>query len=587
MTWDLQKLYADFSDPKFIADVEALTALTDALLARVRGMEVSAEALEGVIDDMKRFQDLATRTLSFAELTLATDAANEAAQAAFDRLMPVLTQSEQIDSALSAKLAGVDDLEALMAGSAPLTEHAYLLRKARERAAHVIDPAIEPAVLRMQLTGGIAWAQLRDQLDAGLMIDFEENGETQRLPLSAIRGKAYSADADVRRRAYEAELAAYPRIETPMAACLNGIKGEALTLCEMKRFDSVLDMALDSANMDRATLDALLQALRESLPMFRRYFRTKAKLLGYEGGLKFYDLFAPVGEMHGDYTPEDARRLLVETFAPFSPRMARMMDRAFEERWIDMYPREGKQGGAFCAGMYPLGISYVLTNFEGSYSSVSTLAHELGHAYHDDCMLDVSILLSDYPMPLAETASIFNETFLARKMLAKADKPTRIAMLDQMLSDGAQVIVDILSRFIFESEVVDRRKDSTLSPRALCEIMLDAQRQTYGDGLDPEFMHPYMWACKSHYYSPDVHFYNFPYAFGQLFAIGVYALYEKEGAGFLPIYEKLLRSAGSGTVREVAAGVGIDVSDVNFWRGSLAVFQRYLDELEALAREDD
>ena len=324
--------------------------------------------------------------------------------------------------------------------------------------------------------------------------------------------------------------------------------------------------------------------MRESLPMFRRYFRAKAKLLGYEGGLKFYDLFAPVGEMHGSYTPEDARALLVKELGAFSPRMAEMIGRAFDERWIDMYPREGKQGGAFCAGMHPLGISYVLTNFEGSYSSVSTLAHELGHAYQNECMRDVSILMADYPMPLAETTSIFNETLLAQRMLENADVQTRIAMLDQQLSDAAQVIVDIMSRYLFESKVIERRKDSSLSPRELCQIMLDAQKETYGDGLDPDCLHPYMWACKSHYYSTGVHFYNFPYAFGQLFAIGVYALYARRGAAFLPDYEKLLRDAGSGDVREVAASVGIDVADVDFWRSSLAVFAEKLAELEEAQR---
>jgi len=140
-----------------------------------------------------------------------------------------------------------------------------------------------------------------------------------------------------------------------------------------------------------------------------------------------------------------------------------------------------------------------------------------------------------------------------------------------------------MSRYLFESEVVARRSDTTLSPRELCEIMLDAQKKTYGDGLDPDYMHPYMWACKSHYYSTGVHFYNFPYAFGQLFAVGVYALYQEKGAAFLPDYEKLLRAAGSGMVRDVAASVGIDVADVSFWRSSLKVFEDKLEELEKLA----
>ncbi len=554
MTWDLSKLYAGFDAPEFLSDIEALKRAADASVEQARGMEVSVPALETAVRLASETVTLAIKTMSFAQLTLAADANCEPAMAAYARLLPIMNRLEEANSALSARLGTADDLDALIEQSDLLKAHAFMLKRLQKNAKHVIDPALEPTVLKLQMTGGSAWEQLRDQLDANHMVELELDGEKKSLPLSAVRGMANSPDREVRRAAYEAELAAYPKMEIPMAACLNGIKGEARTLCELKHYDTVLDMALDGANMDRATLDALLQAMQESLPMFRRYFRLKAKLLGYEGGLKFYDLFAPVGEMKGGYTPDEARQILVREFGAFSPRMANMIGRAFDERWIDMYPREGKSGGAFCSGMHPLGISYVLANFEGSYGSVSTLAHELGHAYHNECMRDVPVLMADYPMPLAETASIFNETFLAQSMLKKADAPMRVAMLEQQLSDAAQVIVDILSRFLFEKEVVERRADTTLSPRELCDIMTRAQQQTYGDGLDPDCMHPYMWACKSHYYSTGVHFYNFPYAFGQLFAVGVYALYEQQGADFLPTYEKLLRSAGSGTVREVAAG---------------------------------
>ena len=584
MTWDLSKLYASFDAPEFLNDIEELKKTAEAAVMQARGMDkVSVPALEEAIRLNEKAATLATKTMSFAQLTLAADANCEPAMAAYARLLPVMNRLEEATSAMSAQLGAVEDLDGLIGESDLLKAHAFLLRRLQQNAKHVIDPALEPTVLRMQMTGGNAWEQLRDQLDGNHMVDITVDGETKSLPLSAVRGMANSPDADVRKAAYEAELAAYPKMEIPMAACLNGIKGEARTLAELKHYDSVLDMALDGANMDRETLDALLEAMEESLPMFRRYFRLKARMLGYDGGLRFYDLFAPVGRAKGDYTPEDARQILVRELGAFSPRMADMINRAFDERWIDMFPREGKGGGAFCSGMHPLGISYVLANFEGSYGSVSTLAHELGHAYHNECMKDLPILMADYPIPLAETASIFNETLLAQRILENADKDTRVALLEQQLSDAAQVIVDIMSRFLFEKEVVERRANTTLSPRELCEIMLDAQKKTYGDGLDPECMHPYMWACKSHYYSTDVHFYNFPYAFGQLFAVGVYALYQQKGAAFLPDYEKLLRAAGSGMVRDVAASVGIDVADVNFWRSSLKVFEEKLEELEALA----
>ncbi|MBE5774331.1 MAG: M3 family oligoendopeptidase [Clostridiales bacterium] len=582
MKWDLTKLYASFDDPQFAADVQKLKESAESMLARARAFDGSAEQLVALIRDTEALTILDMKVGSFAYLTVAADASNAKALAACDKLHPINNITAQFYSALSAKLGEIEDLEALIASDELLRTHAYLLRKMKTEAGHVIDPVLEPVVLKMQMTGGTAWSQLRGQLDSGLMIDFEEDGKTVKLPLSAIRGKAFSADPDVRRRAYEAEIAAYPRMDTAMAACLNGIKGEALTMAELKKYDSVLDMALATSNMDRATLDALLAAMKESLPMFRKYLRLKAKMLGYEGGLKFYDLFAPMGSAGKTYSPEEARNLMVEVLGAFSPRMGNMINRAFDERWIDLFPREGKRGGAFCSGIPPLGFSYVLTNYEGSYSSVSTLAHELGHAYHNECMRDVPVLLTDYPMPLAETASIFNETLMGEKILQTADKDMQITMIEQQLSDGAQVIVDILSRFLFEYEVVEQRKERTLSPADLREIMLNAQKETYGDGLDPDCMHPYMWACKPHYYSTGVHFYNFPYAFGQLFALGVYALYEEKGAEFLPDYEKLLQAAGNGDVREVAASVGIDVTDVNFWRSSLKFFEDKLALLEKL-----
>lgn len=585
MHWDLSKLYSGFDDPKLIADASAAfeqIAAIRAAIAKLPG-DAPAEALASVIRAMQAAADLRIRVTEFAYLTLAVDANCEPARALYNRAIDLSAEWTQADSALSRYLGRADDLEAQIQSNPLLAEHAFLLRERKRDAAHAIDPAVEPAVLKMQSTGGLSWEQLRDQLDSNLMIPFSQDGKQARLPLSAIRGLANSPSADVRRRAYEAELAAYPSVEIPMAACLNGVKGEALTLCELRHYDSVLDTALDASRMDRATLDALLGAMRRSLPMFRRYFRLKARLLGYDGGLKFYDLSAPVGDAGRKYTLEEARALLVDVMGRFSPQMAELIDRAFRERWIDAEPREGKQGGAFCSGVHPLRMSYVMANFDGSYASVGTLAHELGHAYHDSRLNDVSVLMCDSPMPLAETASIFNETLLTEKALETAGDGAKIALLEQQIGDAAQVVVDILSRYLFESEVVERRKDHPLSPRELCAIMLEAQKQTYGDGLDPKFLHPYMWACKPHYYSTSLHFYNFPYAFGMLFALGVYARYREKGAAFLPEYDRLLASTGSASVRDAAASIGVDVTDESFWAQSIRTLEAKLDELERLA----
>lgn len=584
MHWDLTKMYSGFDDAKLAADFAQAQALNQELAALLqeKPADVGALLVQAVRTAQKRSEKMAL-VGEFIFLNLATNAKNEQALAWMDKLMRAQVEMQQTSSAFMRYVSKVEGLDALIAREPLLKEHEYMLKTMVKDAAHVMDPAIEGPVLKMQMTGGEAWSQLSDQIMATHMVEMEIDGEKQSLPLSTVRGMATSPDASVRRRAYEAELASYPRIELAMAACLNGIKGEALTLCELQHYDTVLDTALDAAKIDRQTLDAMLTAMRESLPAFRRYFRAKARHLGHEGGLPFYDLFAPIGAAGKTYTLEEARQLLVQVFGQFSEKMSRFIDRAFEEHWIDAFPYEGKQGGAFCAGVHPLGISYVLANFEGSLDSVSTLAHELGHAYHGDCVKHLSILNADYPMTLAETASIFNETMLVAKLQEGANPQERLMLLDQQIGNAAQVVVDILSRFLFESEVIKRRKDHTMLPDELKEIMLDAQKQTYGDGLDENALHPYMWACKTHYYSASLHFYNFPYAFGLLFGLGVYERYLEKGEAFLPEYDALLAATGLGDVKDVAARVGIDVTDVNFWRKSLSVVEKMIDEMEKLA----
>ena len=577
-------MYSGFDDAKLAADFAQAQALNQELAALLqeKPADVGALLVQAVRTAQKRSEKMAL-VGEFIFLNLATNAKNEQALAWMDKLMRAQVEMQQTSSAFMRYVSKVEGLNALIAREPLLKEHEYMLKTMVKDAAHVMDPAIEGPVLKMQMTGGEAWSQLSDQIMATHMVEMEIDGEKQSLPLSTVRGMATSPDASVRRRAYEAELASYPRIELAMAACLNGIKGEALTLCELQHYDTVLDTALDAAKIDRQTLDAMLTAMRESLPAFRRYFRAKARHLGHEGGLPFYDLFAPIGAAGKTYTLEEARQLLVQVFGQFSEKMSRFIDRAFEEHWIDAFPYEGKQGGAFCAGVHPLGISYVLANFEGSLDSVSTLAHELGHAYHGDCVKHLSILNADYPMTLAETASIFNETMLVAKLQEGANPQERLMLLDQQIGNAAQVVVDILSRFLFESEVIERRKDHTMLPDELKEIMLDAQKQTYGDGLDENVLHPYMWACKTHYYSASLHFYNFPYAFGLLFGLGVYERYLEKGEAFLPEYDALLAATGLGDVKDVAARVGIDVTDVNFWRKSLSVVEKMIDEMEKLA----
>ena len=561
--WDLTVFYKDFDDPEFKDDLARLPKEIDAFTAAIAApAEDEVEKLVSLVHQEEALSNLFERLSLMIGLTLSVDANNKAANAAMAPLMRAVMGSSLASNAFSRYLASLENLDAIIDADDELKARAFALREAAEDAKHQLPEALEKPVLKMQLSGGEAFSQLRDKLDATLLVDYDG----KQIPLSAVRALAYDGDADTRRRAYEAELASYKKIELPMSFCLNNLKAEGETMAALKGYKGVLDMALAHSRMDEKTLEAMWTAIREALPELREYFKAKGRLLGHENGLPFYDLFAPVGQSTRTYTVEEARALLLDLFGKFCPEMGEMMRTAFDEGWIDMYPREGKSGGAFCSGYYAKNISRVMTNFAGSASDVSTLAHELGHAFNNRMLHHKPIMMTETPMPLAETASTFNETLLISQLLKTATPEEELTLLDSCLTEQTQTMVDIYSRFLFEQKVVAAQADHALDVDELKETMLWAQEQSYGDGLDPEYRHPYMWACKSHYYSTGVHFYNFPYAFGGLFARGLYARYEKEREAFVPVYCDLLSRFGSDTIANVTASVGIDVTTPDFWR---------------------
>ncbi|MBQ8149377.1 MAG: M3 family oligoendopeptidase [Clostridia bacterium] len=578
MTWDLSVFYKGFDDPQLESDIQRIAQLSHSA-AEIAAESISdVEKLEKMVAASSELSNLISNAYGFTQLTLSTDCTNEDALRYLDRLGNMMVDVQLNSSAIVRLVGGIGDLEGCIAASDVLKEHAFMLRETKEQAEHLLPEEMEKWMLRMSLDGAEAFSKLRDRLMGSHTVELD--GKSQ--PLPAVRGMAYDPDPAVRKAAYEAELASYAKVETPMAFCLSGIKGEALTMCEAQKYPDILTRQLTESRMDRETLDAMLTAIREALPDFRRYLRAKGKLLGHNDGLPFYDLFAPVGEASLRYTVEEARELLVSTFSKVHPEMGAFMAHAFDNRWIDFLPREGKEGGAFCAGYHQKKMCRVLTNFVGSFSDVSTLAHELGHGWHDRCLERVPVLMTDIPMQLAETASIFNETLLSHTVRETADEKSRFVLLENSLMEATQTVVDIYSRFLFESNVFEARKTHTPSAAELNQMMLDAQEAAYGDGLDKNVRHPSMWVNKSHYYTVGLHFYNFPYAFGLLFGLGVFARYQMEGASFLPKYDAMLASCGSGTIAEVAASVGIDVRSVDYWRSALDVVRGEVDEFVKL-----
>lgn len=587
MRWSLDELYTSFESKEYIGDLERLDELikdfADWSEKNLKTTEKAAHKIETYLKKLIDLTNLFTKLISFASLTSAVDAKNELALKYLDKLQIKYTETTKPFNQFKSFIASIDDLDRVIETSEFLKEHSFYLKEIKLDTKYQLSQEEEILIAKMKNTGSKAWAKLQNMVTSTLLVDIEIDGEVKNLPLPVVRNMAYSADKNLRKKAYEAELKAYEKIEETSAACLNGIKGEVITLCELRGYKSPLEETLIKSRMDEDILNAMFTAIKESLPAFHKYFRKKAELLGHKNGLPFYDLFAPIGSMNRTFTYEEAREYIVNNFRTFSHKLAAFADRAFENKWIDAKPREGKRGGAFCSNLHPIKESRIMANFDGSFSNVITLAHELGHGYHGLCLTEESILNSKYPMPLAETASIFCETIVVNAALEEASEEEKLSILEASLQDAGQVIVDIYSRFLFEDEVFERRKDHSLTVKELKDMMLEAQKKAYGNGLDHAYLHPYMWVNKSHYYSAERNYYNFPYAFGQLFSKGLYVKYLENKEAFVKKYDEFLRETGKNNINDVAKIMDIDVYSVDFYRSSLNLIEEDIEKFVELA----
>ncbi|MDD3957819.1 MAG: M3 family oligoendopeptidase, partial [Candidatus Izemoplasmatales bacterium] len=543
--------------------------------------EQKVEKLIHYILISQRLQTLADRLIGFASLRQATDSTNLEALKVMNRLQTKATQIKFVEAKFCKWVGKLPNLEATLQSDPLLQEHAFHFRELAMEAKRMLDDQTEALLAKLRQNGSMAWGRLQSLLTSTLSVTYEGKEMT----LSEVRNLAYEPDPEVRKNAYLAELKAYEKIEKPIASAINSIKGEVNTLTEARGYKSALEESLTKSRIKETTLQSMIEAMEQFLPVFRSYLKRKAELLHHKNGLPFYDLFAPLGKTQKKFTIPEANAYILKNFRTFNTRLPEMVERAFTEGWVDYLPRKGKVGGAFCANLPSIKESRVLTNFDGAFGDVITLAHELGHAYHGETIFSESIINGEYPMPLAETASIFCETIVNQAAFKDASsKEEQIYLLEASLQDATQVIVDILSRFYFESALFSGRKHTLFDENELKDMMIEAQKKSYGEGLDPEFLHPYMWVCKSHYYSGYLSFYNWPYAFGLLFAKGLYAKYLQDQARFIPLYDELLSKTGKMSVEAVAKIAGIDVEKPEFWHQSLGLLKNDIDLFLRLTR---
>ena len=588
--WDVSVVFPGLESKPFadgfgrtLERIEILVALVDRLgvpgPGAPGGVKDAKAALEKILAEQNETLEEVTTLEAYIYAFVSTNTRDDVAQARLSELQQARVKLSLLAVRLSAWI-GTLDVEALVGESESLRSHAYLLRRAKTRSAHLMSPAHEELAAQLTLTGSTAWEKLHASFTSQLTVPLEVDGETQVLPMSSLRAYRLDADATMRKRAYEAEIPAWKRAEVPITAAMNSIKGEVAALAHRRGWDTPLDAALFDHGIDRPILEAMHTATRESFPDFRRYLQAKARVLG-KPSLPWYDVEGPIGNVSRPWSYAESRAFIEQGFGRFSSVLRDLAQRAFDESWIDAEPRDGKVDGAFCMWLQR-GESRILANFNHNYQAMTTLAHELGHAFHNRAQARRKPLQRVDPMTLAETASIFCETLIEDAALSETPPDEQTGLLDASLQGPTGIVVDIHSRFLFEQEVFSRRAARELSAEEYCEMMLAAQRETYADGLDPSTYHAYMWALKPHYYSADLSFYNFPYTFGLLFGLGLYARYLDEPEAFKSKYEDLLSRTGMADPASLASDFGIDIRSTAFWRSSLDVVRRKIDRFVEL-----
>lgn len=585
--WDLTNVYPSLESKEYTADFDRLKAIiaemesiikekASVVTGKEEASALAALARE-IIDRYNAILLLGGTLRAYIESFVSTDSYNKEAlrkESEFDQVAMKIGQFETQLLAWIGRVAG--RLPEMFKAEPALEAHRYFLEDSARQSRYLMSEAEELLAVELSLSGSVAWSKLQGMLTSQASAEVEVDGELKKLPSPALINLRSHPDGETRKRGYDAEDKMWSALKVPLAAALNSIKGEVNVLNRRRGREDALHSAIDAAHIDRQSLEAMLGAMQDSFPVFRRYLKAKAKHLGKEK-LPWWDLFAPVGEIKSDYTFEEAKGVILSNFGRFAPELETFAANAFKHNWIDAEQRDGKRGGAFCMDVPGVGESRILCNFDGSFDQVSTMAHELGHGFHNDCAVKAgkTEIQKFTPMTLAETASIMCETIVTSALMKEVTNPQQeLAILESQLNGDSQVIVDIYSRYLFEKEVFEKREKSELNADEICEIMENAQKATYGDGLDERYLQKWMWTWKPHYFYAGLSFYNFPYAFGLLFATGLYAIYQQRGASFVPDYINLLASTGEAPAADLAARFGIDIRTRKFWEDSLKVCER-------------
>lgn len=582
--WDLTSIFPGLDSDEFTSCVEQLNTETAALSASVQTTPGSTGDIATLLQRYNTTLELAEAAEGYAYCCLLVDSASEPTRMWAARTRAARAELQRIERDLMILAAQV--ATGTRESWPPiLQEHTFWMQDAHSAAAHRLSSEEEELASKLNETGGAAWEALRHETVDTLMVPVDRGGGNA-VPLVVLQQRSANPDRATRQRAHQAEIAAWESVASVTGAALNAIKGEALVMGQCRGWASPLDQSLHENRLDRDTLDAMLSAAEGILPDIRRYLKTKAAVIGVPK-LGWYDLYAPVSQDVAIWPFETARDLILERFGLYSAHAQALAHTAFAQGWIDAEPRPNKRSGGMCVTLSE-GRSGVLANYTPTFDGVRMLAHELGHAYHG-WVLDRAGRTATQrwmtPWVLSETAAIFFETLVRDAAVQRSEPANRLAAVESNLQILCRRVAEILNAFRFEQRVFERRKAGPLSVDELKELTVTIQHETYGDSLDPNALHPFMWAVLPHYYTTESSFNNYPYMFGTLFSLGLHARFQADPAGFSAEFDDFLSLTGMADTATLAGRFGIDLHSPEFWLSGIDLIRQEISRFEVLLQD--
>ncbi|MED3563200.1 M3 family oligoendopeptidase [Bacillus xiapuensis] len=515
------------------------------------------------------FEDAAKKLRQAGAYVGCLQAQNTEDQKAYQLDSKVTSLSATFQTALAGfdnLLTSIDDsIWTQLLKEESLNELSYVLTERRERAKDKLSKEEEALINTLGVDGYHSWGQLYDLIVGKIKIPFSENGEEKLLSVGQAFNKFSSPERTIRAAVFKDWESAWGEQADLLAKTLNHLSGFRLSVYQKRGWDDVLKEPLTISRMKKETLDTMWAVIAESKELLVQYLNRKAKLLGLEK-LSWFDLDAPYGKTESKVSYQEGAEFIQQQFSHFGEKLAAFAKKAFEEQWIEGEDRPGKAPGGFCTFFPESNQSRIFMTYSGTPSNISTLAHELGHGFHSFSMKGVHYLNRNYAMNVAETASTFAEMIVADAAVKNAkDEEEKLVLLDDKIQRTVALLMNIHARFLFEISFYEERKQGPVSKASLNELMLKAQKEAYCDAL--EEYHPLFWASKLHFFITGVPFYNFPYTFGYLFSLGIYAKALAEGKGYEEKYIALLRDTASMTVEDLAQKhLQVDLTQEDFWK---------------------